>query len=55
MTNVRDHWAAGSIYEDFTGRWSRHLAPRFVSWLRVPRDAHWLDVGCGTGSLTHAI
>ena len=37
------------------GRWSRKLAPRFVSWLRVGRGAHWLDVGCGTGALTSAI
>lgn len=37
------------------GRWSRQLAPRFVSWLRVPGDVHWLDVGCGTGALTDAI
>src|SRR5262245_13475956 len=55
MTEVRDQWAAGSTYEDFMGRWSRRLAPRFVSWLRIPRDVHWLDVGCGTGSLTQAI
>jgi SAM-dependent methyltransferase len=37
------------------GRWSRQLARRFVSWLQVPRGAHWLDVGCGTGALTNAI
>ena len=37
------------------GRWSRLLAPRFVSWLRIPRGVHWLDVGCGTGALAHAI
>jgi len=37
------------------GRWSRRLAPPFVSWLRIPRGVHWLDVGCGTGSLAHAI
>jgi SAM-dependent methyltransferase len=55
MTDVRDQWAAGSTYEDFMGRWSRRLAPRFVSWLQIPRGRHWLDVGCGTGSLTHAI
>jgi SAM-dependent methyltransferase len=55
MTDVRDRWAAGSTYEDFMGRWSRSLAPRFVSWLRIPGGAHWLDVGCGTGSLAHAI
>jgi len=37
------------------GRWSRLLAPRFVSWLRIPRGVHWLDVGCGTGALANAI
>jgi len=55
MTDVRDQWAAGLTYEDFMGRWSRRLAPRFVSWLRVPRGVCWLDIGCGTGSLAHAI
>ena len=37
------------------GRWSRLLAPRFVSWLSVPPAAKWLDVGCGTGALADAI
>src|SRR5262245_44248913 len=37
------------------GRWSRSLAPRFVSWLAVRPTAHWLDVGCGTGALADAI
>jgi hypothetical protein len=37
MTGIRDQWAAGSRYEDFMGRWSRRLAPEFVSWLQVPR------------------
>lgn len=55
VTAVRDRWEAGSTYEDFMGRWSRRLAPEFVSWLRVPRGLHWLDVGCGTGSRTQAI
>jgi SAM-dependent methyltransferase len=55
MSTVRDRWAAGATYEDFMGRWSRRLAPRFVSWLRIARDVHWLDVGCGTGALSHAI
>ena len=55
MSEVRDRWAAGSTYEDFMGRWSRLLAPKFVSWLRIPGGVHWLDVGCGTGALTNAI
>ena len=55
MSEVRDRWAAASAYEDYMGRWSRQLAPRFVSWLRIPGGVHWLDVGCGTGALTNAI
>lgn len=55
MSELRDRWVAGSTYEEFMGRWSRQLAPRFVSWLRIPRGVHWLDVGCGTGALTEAI
>jgi SAM-dependent methyltransferase len=43
------------MYDDFMGRWSRLLAPRFVSWLPVGPQASWLDVGCGTGALAHAI
>jgi SAM-dependent methyltransferase len=52
---MQDRWTAGSIYEDFMGRWSRSLALRFLEWLQVPRGVHWLDVGCGTGALAHAI
>lgn len=48
-------WAGGAAYERFMGRWSRQLAPRFVSWLQIPNGVHWLDVGCGTGALTNAI
>jgi SAM-dependent methyltransferase len=55
MPNVSDRWAAGATYEDFMGRWSRALAPLFVTWLGAARGLHWLDVGCGTGSLTNAI
>jgi SAM-dependent methyltransferase len=50
-----DRWASGSTYEAFMGRWSRQLAPRFVSWLGIPAGTHWLDVGCGTGALAGAI
>jgi len=55
MAGLSDRWAAGSAYETFMGRWSRLLAPRFVSWLRVGPAAHWLDVGCGTGALADAV
>lgn len=42
-------------YERYIGRWSRVLAQNFVRWLAVPLQGQWLDVGCGTGSLTEAI
>ena len=50
-----DRWQDALAYERFMGRWSRALAPGFVSWLRVPAAAKWLEIGCGTGSLTAAI
>jgi SAM-dependent methyltransferase len=52
---LNDGWSAGATYEAFMGRWSRLLADRFVPWLGIAPGAHWLDVGCGTGSLTNAI
>jgi SAM-dependent methyltransferase len=55
MPELSDKWAASATYEDFMGRWSRLLAPRFVSWLLVRPSANWLDVGCGTGALAEAI
>ena len=50
-----DHWARGSPYERYMGRWSRAVAPRFLAWLDVAPGARWLDVGCGTGALSGAI
>ncbi|OZG74356.1 hypothetical protein BTA51_04915 [Hahella sp. CCB-MM4] len=55
MSNDSDRWSKASSYEYFMGRWSRRIAPRFLSWLGLPSGIHWLDVGCGTGSLTGAI
>jgi SAM-dependent methyltransferase len=55
MAGIPDSWTAGSTYEGFMGRWSRQLAPLFLSWLHVPAGVHWLDVGCGTGAMTEAI
>jgi SAM-dependent methyltransferase len=56
MTELpEDRWAAGDAYERYMGRWSRTLASSFLTWLRPPPGAHWLEVGCGTGALTAAI
>lgn len=52
---VSDTWERGSPYEQYVGRWSRQVAPLFLSWLRIPADRRWLDVGCGTGALCAAI
>ena len=52
---VSDTWERGNPYEQYVGRWSRRVAPRFLSWLAVPAEQRWLDVGCGTGALCAAI
>jgi SAM-dependent methyltransferase len=55
MNSVSDTWERGSPYEQYVGRWSRRVAPLFLSWLGVPAGRRWLDVGCGTGALCAAI
>lgn len=42
-------------YEQLMGRWSKHLAPKFISFSGVSDGEKILDVGCGTGSLTFAL
>jgi SAM-dependent methyltransferase len=50
-----DRWAGGPAYESYIGRWSRRVAPELVAWLNLPARGAWLDVGCGTGSLSATI
>jgi len=50
-----DPWLSGNAYEKFMGRWSTLVSQRFLTWLAIPLDRSWLDVGCGTGSLTRLI
>ena len=52
---VSDTWERGSPYEQYVGRWSRLVAPLFLSWLAISPGRRWLDVGCGTGALCAAI
>ena len=51
----RDVFESGEAYEPYVGRWSRGVAPLFLSWLEIPAGRKWLDVGCGTGALCAAI
>ena len=53
--HVSDTWRQGDSYERYVGRWSRRVAPLFLSWLRIPAGRKWVDVGCGTGALCEAI
>lgn len=50
-----DSWQLGNPYERYVGRWSRRVAPVFLSWLDAAPGKRWLDVGCGTGALCAAI
>ncbi len=55
LSQAKDVWAAGDLYEPYVGRWSRLVAREFIQWLAVPAGKDWLDVGCGTGALTQTI
>lgn len=46
---------AADDYERFMGRWSRAIGEQFLAWLDPPKDARWLDVGCGTGAFSELI
>ena len=52
---LSDTWESGNPYERYVGRWSRRVAPQFLSWLAIPAGRRWLDLGCGTGALSAAI
>jgi len=53
--SVSDTWERGNPYEQYVGRWSRRVAPLFLSWLDLPPGSRWADIGCGTGALSAAV
>jgi SAM-dependent methyltransferase len=55
MAETKITFDAADDYERYMGRWSRAVGERFLDWLGAPRDARWLDVGCGTGALSDLI
>src|SRR5262245_536485 len=55
MADGRIDFADALAYERSMGRWSRAVAPHFLTWLAPRRRAKWLDVGCGTGILAEAL
>ena len=55
MNEVRVDFADANAYERFMGRWSRAVAPQFLTWIGPGPRATWLDVGCGTGILAEAL
>ena len=55
MDIKNDSWSSGTPYDRFMGRWSVLVADRFLDWLSISPGSVWLDLGCGTGSLTKLI
>lgn len=53
--NISEAWGRGDAYEQYVGRWSRQVAPKFLEWLDCAAGLGWLDVGCGPGTLCAAI
>ena len=44
---MSDNWERGNPYEQYVGRWSRWVAPKFLAWLDIPSGRRWLDLECG--------
>lgn len=53
--HISDNWKRADLYEQYVGRWSRQVAPKFLAWLDRAAGLRWLDVGCGSGALCAAI
>lgn len=49
------HASDGAAYEVFLGRWTRRLAQPLLDFAEFREEGRLLDVGCGTGSLAHAM
>jgi ubiquinone/menaquinone biosynthesis C-methylase UbiE len=45
----------GPAYERYMGAWSRAVGAIFLDWVAPPKNARWLDLGCGTGAFTSQV
>ena len=55
MKEVRPSFDDADAYERYMGQWSRAVGTKFLTWLAPPRDARWLDLGCGGGAFGELI
>jgi ubiquinone/menaquinone biosynthesis C-methylase UbiE len=55
MAETKTTFDDADAYERFMGRWSRAVGEKFLAWIGAPKNASWLDVGCGTGAFTELI
>ena len=55
MAEIRPAFDDAEAYERYMGRWSRAIGEKFLAWLAPPKDARWLDIGCGTGAFSELI
>lgn len=55
MTDPTIRFDDGAAYEVMMGRWSLLVGERFLDWIDAPRQARWLDVGCGNGAFTELV
>jgi SAM-dependent methyltransferase len=55
MAETQVVFDAADAYERYMGQWSRAAGELFLDWLAPPRNARWLDLGCGTGAFSDLI